>query len=416
MLAAFTGDIGLAEELAQDALVDALRQWPAEGTPRRPGAWLTAVGKRKAVDRFRRDRTLAAKYAQLGRVATEDPVDDDIPDQEIDDDRLRLIFVACHPVLSVPARVALTLRLVGGLSVPEIARAYVVPEATIAQRIVRAKRSIAKAGIPFEVPAEVETGGAPRWRARGRLPRLQRGLLGHGRRGLAPARALRRGAPSRPRPRRARPRRARGARTGGPHGTPVLAATRPHRTLRRARAAPRPGPPHLGPPPHRAGRGLPGPGRRAEPDPRALHAPGRHRRLPCPGLQRRTRRTGTRWSRSTPRSPASCRRPSSSSTAPWPCPWPRDRPMRSRSSTSSWPRARLEHYHLLSSVRGDLLDRLGRHAEAADEFTRRGVGGHATSASVPSSPNAPVPVGRTRTPRTAASRGARSAATSDRAD
>src|SRR3984885_14669290 len=153
VLAAFTGDIGLAEELAQDALVDALRQWPEEGTPRRPGAWLTAVGKRKAVDRFRRDRTLTAKYAQLGRALDGDAVDDDIPDEEIDDDRLRLIFVACHPVLSLPARVALTLRLVGGLTVPEIARAYVVPEATIAQRIVRAKRTVATAGVPFEGPA-----------------------------------------------------------------------------------------------------------------------------------------------------------------------------------------------------------------------------------------------------------------------
>jgi RNA polymerase sigma factor (sigma-70 family) len=154
-------DIGLAEELAQDALVDALRQWPSEGTPRNPGAWLTAVGKRKAIDRFRRDRTLQEKYVLLGRelessgASTLNGIDvgNDEDGADIDDDRLRLIFVACHPVLPVNARVALTLRLVGGLTTTEIARAYVVPEPTIAQRIVRAKKTIAKAGVPFEIPS-----------------------------------------------------------------------------------------------------------------------------------------------------------------------------------------------------------------------------------------------------------------------
>ena len=160
VLARFTGDIGLAEDLAQDALADALRQWPVDGTPRNPGAWLTAVGKRKAIDAFRRHRTLAAKYTEMGRERQahsplDDPEDatlDSVSSEEIDDDRLRLIFVACHPVLALPARVALTLRLVGGLTVPEIARAYVIPETTIAQRIVRAKKAIARAGVPFETP------------------------------------------------------------------------------------------------------------------------------------------------------------------------------------------------------------------------------------------------------------------------
>jgi RNA polymerase sigma factor (sigma-70 family) len=155
VLARFTGDIGLAEELAQEALVDALRQWPVDGTPAQPGAWLTAVGKRKAIDLFRRNRSLADKYAQIGRSLAESVTDESVDgsSHEIDDDRLRLIFVACHPVLALPARAALTLRLVGGLTVPEIARAYVVPEATVAQRIVRAKKSIAAAGVRFEVPA-----------------------------------------------------------------------------------------------------------------------------------------------------------------------------------------------------------------------------------------------------------------------
>jgi RNA polymerase sigma-70 factor, ECF subfamily len=155
------GDIGLAEELAQDALVDALRQWPRDGTPRNPGAWLTAVGKRKAIDLLRRDRTLRTKYARLGREfelgssipgTIDDAIDVDLDPERIDDDRLRLIFAACHPVLPVPARVALTLRLVGGLTTTEIARAYVLSEPTVAQRIVRAKKTIAKAGVPFEVP------------------------------------------------------------------------------------------------------------------------------------------------------------------------------------------------------------------------------------------------------------------------
>ena len=187
VLATLTGDIALAEELAQDALVDALRQWPRDGTPHNPGAWLTAVGKRKAIDAFRRNRTLAAKYAQIGREleALSSLGDGDeaalgaVSSEDIDDDRVRMIFVACHPVLAVPARVALTLRLVGGLTVPEIARAYVLPEATIAQRIVRAKKAIARAGVPFEVPVGEDRDVAFGRRARGHLPRLQRGLLGH---------------------------------------------------------------------------------------------------------------------------------------------------------------------------------------------------------------------------------------------
>ncbi|HUC14004.1 MAG TPA: RNA polymerase sigma factor [Acidimicrobiales bacterium] len=162
-LARMTNDLGLAEELAQEALVDALRQWPRDGVPANPGAWLTAVGKRNAIDRFRRDRTLAEKYAQLGRAleldgtnTAETPNADNEP---LDDDRLRLIFVACHPLLPLVSRVALTLRLVGGLTTAEIARAYVVPEPTVAQRIVRAKRSIAKASVRFEVPEGEDRAG-----------------------------------------------------------------------------------------------------------------------------------------------------------------------------------------------------------------------------------------------------------------
>jgi RNA polymerase sigma-70 factor (ECF subfamily) len=160
-LARYTGDIGLAEELAQDAVVAALEQWPESGVPRNAGAWLMTVAKRRAVDQFRRNRDLRQKYAQIGR-ALEAEGDSVTPDfdrafsDDIDDDLLRLVFTACHPVLGVQARVALTLRLLGGLTTAEIARAYLVPEPTIAQRIVRAKKTLARAKVPFEVPGAAE--------------------------------------------------------------------------------------------------------------------------------------------------------------------------------------------------------------------------------------------------------------------
>jgi len=160
-LSRYTGDVGLAEELAQDAVVAALEQWPESGVPRNSGAWLMAVAKRRAIDLFRRNRDLQQKYAQIGR-ALEAEGDGVTPDfdrafsDDIDDDMLRLVFTACHPVLAVQARVALTLRLLGGLTTAEIARAYLLPEPTIAQRIVRAKRTLARARVPFEVPAAAE--------------------------------------------------------------------------------------------------------------------------------------------------------------------------------------------------------------------------------------------------------------------
>jgi RNA polymerase sigma-70 factor (ECF subfamily) len=160
-LAHYTGDVGLAEELAQDAIVAALEQWPREGVPRNAGAWLMTVAKRRAIDQFRRNRELQTKYAQIARVleAEGDSVSPDFDaalDDHIDDDLLRLIFTACHPVLPVQARVALTLRLLGGLTTAEIARAYLPEEPAIAQRIVRAKKTLAKARVPFEVPGPAE--------------------------------------------------------------------------------------------------------------------------------------------------------------------------------------------------------------------------------------------------------------------
>lgn len=148
-------DIGRAEELAQDAFVSALTQWPESGIPRTPGAWLMTAAKRRAIDQVRRDKSLERKTEELGRDRgmQESHEDFAVVDEEINDDLLRMMFVACHPVLSTEARVALTLRLLGGLTTPEIARAFLVPEATISQRIVRAKRTLAEARVPFEVPA-----------------------------------------------------------------------------------------------------------------------------------------------------------------------------------------------------------------------------------------------------------------------
>jgi RNA polymerase sigma factor (sigma-70 family) len=153
-LARMVRDVGLAEELAQDALVVALEQWPAAGIPDNPGAWLMTTAKHRAIDLLRRRRRVEKKLEELGRVMDEGPRPD--PDAAIDedvgDDLLRLIFVCCHPVLPPESRVALTLRLLGGLTTQEIARAFLVPEPTLAQRIVRAKRTLAEAHVAFEVP------------------------------------------------------------------------------------------------------------------------------------------------------------------------------------------------------------------------------------------------------------------------
>ncbi|MFI4944905.1 MAG: RNA polymerase sigma factor, partial [Burkholderiales bacterium] len=150
-------DVGQAEELAQDALVVALERWPESGVPDNPGAWLMAAAKRRAIDRLRRGRMLERKHRELGREleGEQERAAAEIEaalDDEVGDDLLRLVFISCHPVLSTDARVALTMRLVGGLATEEIARAYLVSEATVAQRIVRAKRTLADAQVLFEVP------------------------------------------------------------------------------------------------------------------------------------------------------------------------------------------------------------------------------------------------------------------------
>ncbi|MFC7587111.1 RNA polymerase sigma factor [Nonomuraea antimicrobica] len=156
-LAGLVRDVGLAEELAQDALVAALEQWPESGVPRNPGAWLMTVSKRRAIDLIRRNERLQRNLVELGHRID---LEDELPEiDEIEDDLLRLVFTACHPALSMEARVALTLRVLGGLTTDEIARAFLVSEPTVAQRVVRAKRTLADKGIPFEVPQGAELAG-----------------------------------------------------------------------------------------------------------------------------------------------------------------------------------------------------------------------------------------------------------------
>jgi RNA polymerase sigma factor (sigma-70 family) len=160
-------DVGLAEELAQDALVAALEDWPERGVPDNPGAWLMTTAKRRAIDELRRSKRITRKHEELGHELEADAVSDregvarkleEKLDDLVGDDLLRLLFISCHPVLSMEARAALTLRLLGGLATDEIARAFLVPEPTMAQRIVRAKRTLAEARVPFELPTGAELG------------------------------------------------------------------------------------------------------------------------------------------------------------------------------------------------------------------------------------------------------------------
>ena len=225
------GDFDLAEEFVQDAFVSAIEHWPAEGIPPNPGAWIATTARRKAIDRLRRARNLERKVEALAQLTAADSHDasgDTRMDAgyAIEDDRLRLIFTCCHPALALDAQVALTLRLLGGLRTPEIARAFLLPEATLAQRLVRAKNKIRDAGIPYVVPPREDLPSRLDAVLHVALPRLQRGLLGHDRRNIV-RREL---AGEAIRLARvlvlAHAGRARGARTAGAAAAPGFAARR----------------------------------------------------------------------------------------------------------------------------------------------------------------------------------------------
>ena len=228
-LARYTGDFALAEDLAQEALAEALVTWPRDGVPGNPAGWLLTVGRRRAIDAFRRRAALDERYAALARDLGEGgttaghphagPVRDGAdmlwdPDR-IDDDVLALMFISCHPVLSREARVALTLRVVGGLTSDEIARAFLVPAATVQARITRAKKTLAAARVPFAVPPAAGAGRAARLGAERDLPDLHRGILGEFRRRPDPARPRGRGATPSAGARQADAGRAGGARPAG---------------------------------------------------------------------------------------------------------------------------------------------------------------------------------------------------------
>ena len=371
-VARITRDVGIAEELAQDALVAALKRWPEQGVPDNPAAWLMATAKNRALDEHRRAKLIERKHEEIGREMDEPdtPDLDAALDDDIGDDLLRLIFTSCHPVLSTEARVALTLRLIGGLTTEEIARAFLVPEPTVAQRIVRAKRTLTEARVPFEVPRGAALGE--------RLASVLEVIYlifneGYaataGEDWIRPAlceEALRLGRILA----ELAPAEAGGARARRADGDPGLAARRAHRPGRRADPAARAEPRALGPPPDPP---------RARARSRAPSSSARSAGLTCcrprsrpvmRGRAPRMKPTGRASPRSTSSLRGARRRRWSSSTARSRWRWRRARRPGLNCVDALTAEPTLKNYHLLPSVRGDFLKKLGRNAEARAEFER----------------------------------------------